>query len=111
MHSQIPVCQIKTEWKKCHLSLTTQPEDQNHPSILSPTSGLVTYFKVWSIYWCPSGLEVNRTLFIDLTRCQASPYSSGFELQQDALASPVSAHLVLIEGLFANFTYKLIVFK
>lgn len=112
MHNQTPVCQIKTDGgKKCHLSLITQPEHQNHPFILSSTSGLVTYSEVYSIYWYLSGLEVNRSLFVDLTRCQTSPYLSVFELQLDALSSPVSAHFVQIEGLFAHFTYKLVVFK
>lgn len=109
MHNQTPVCQIKTEGEECHLSLITQPEHQNHPSILSSISGLVTYFKVWSIYWCVSGHEVNRSLFVDLSWCQRSPYLSGFELQQDALSSPVSPCLVQIEGLFAHITYKLLV--
>jgi len=108
MQNQTPVCQIKTERKKCHLSLITQPERQNHPSLPSSTSGLVTYFKVLSIYWCLSGTEVNRSLFIDLTRCQTS-HLSDFELQQYALSSPVLACLMQIEGLCAHFTYKLVV--
>lgn len=99
-------CQIKTEGGKCHVCHPPTWASESS-SVLSPTSGLAAHLSLWPDEWCLSGGQPG---IFSLTLQGVRPYSSGVELQSDALSNPVSACLVQIE-FFADFTYKLTGFE